>query len=456
MNEFSKKLKQEALTIKLSQNEKQHMRMVLYEAMKGARFAPAPVSKIKYTRVRSTYVWFSPRFALPVAAVLILGMGSGTAFAAQGSLPGDALYTIKVNVTEPALGALAMSDSAKAQWNAKVAQTRLEEAESLAASGKLDAGTSAQISQSFDEHSIQAQALAQKIDLDDPDTGDDLAAEFDSSLAAHDAILSRIGEESTSSKQFADEVVSHVRQHGTHVALASALSIEDNSGSGQSDASGEAQSFSTMSVRTFAAIAPGASTSSASSSEATSTPLPATTTTPKVKISSKLKKSAASALSDARDAFGSAKRYLDASTTVAVQARLDRISAAVTEATSSTALTAALKDATVLETFLQASKKFHLDFFIKGNNVSRFQDDNSAQNSGSKGDGKGDGTQNNHNASTTIEASTTLQVESGDDHGGNTSSGDTGGKGEDQKGDDNGGGTSGSSGGFFHNLINHL
>ncbi|MDO8548354.1 MAG: DUF5667 domain-containing protein, partial [bacterium] len=236
MNDFFTQLKQEALNTKLSHNEKQAIRLALYDAMKKPL---AVMQEVKVVRaVRSSYVWFSPRFALPVAVFLIVGLGTGTAYASQASVPGDTLYSIKVNITEPALGALAISDGAKAQWHAQVAQTRLEEAETLAASGKLDATTSAELSQDFDEHSNEAQAFAQKVEDESPGSGAELTAQFDSSLVAHEAILTRVGSDSDdSSKRFADDFATQVRKRGS------------NHGSVAIEA---------VSVQTFSAVAPEA------------------------------------------------------------------------------------------------------------------------------------------------------------------------------------------------------
>src|SRR3569832_765032 len=74
---------------------------------------------------------------LTMAFALALFVGIGTSYASEAALPGDPLYAIKVNFTEPIRGALAVSQAAKAQWNAQLVSRRLAEAESLAAEDKL-------------------------------------------------------------------------------------------------------------------------------------------------------------------------------------------------------------------------------------------------------------------------------------------------------------------------------
>jgi hypothetical protein len=175
MNEFFKNLKQEAQHLRLSKNEKQSMRVSLYEAMKQA---PADVQEVRVSRaVRSTYVWFSPRFALPVAVVLVMGLGTGTAFAAQGALPGDMLYPVKINVNEAVEVALAGTPAQKATTEEHIAERRVAEAQTLAAQGRLDATTTQELEDNFDEHASRALAF----------TGEESAATTSVSIKAMSA-----------------------------------------------------------------------------------------------------------------------------------------------------------------------------------------------------------------------------------------------------------------------------
>jgi hypothetical protein len=158
MNEFFKNLKQEALTTKLSQNEKQYLRMSLYDAMKKP---PATVQEVRVVRaVRSSYFWFSPRFAMPVAVLLVIGLGTGTAFAAQGSLPGGILYPVKIHVNEAVEVALANTPEEKAKTEESIADRRVVEAQTLDAQDRLDATTMQELEDNFDEHASRARAFA--------------------------------------------------------------------------------------------------------------------------------------------------------------------------------------------------------------------------------------------------------------------------------------------------------
>lgn len=74
---------------------------------------------------------------VPATLALFLVVGVGTTYAAENALPGDALYTVKLNVNESVKGALALSESSKASWNNERLERRLQEAETLVAAGEL-------------------------------------------------------------------------------------------------------------------------------------------------------------------------------------------------------------------------------------------------------------------------------------------------------------------------------
>lgn len=88
------------------------------------------------------------------AAIILMALllGGGTSYAAQGAVPGDILYPVKVDVNDNVRSALALSDEAKASVQADLLKERLEEAETLAADGKLSASTSAALSARVASH----------------------------------------------------------------------------------------------------------------------------------------------------------------------------------------------------------------------------------------------------------------------------------------------------------------
>lgn len=134
MKKFFKQLKKE----QLSKQEKEIMKNGLYLFMeKNPIASPAneTPSRIDFFAVFKTH----HRFAFVGATlVIILLVMSGTAYAAEESLPGDLLYPIKINVTEKVRTALIKNPERLATWEAKKTERRLEEIEKITARGNFD------------------------------------------------------------------------------------------------------------------------------------------------------------------------------------------------------------------------------------------------------------------------------------------------------------------------------
>ncbi len=145
--------------------------------------------------VRTAYAWmFSMR---PVAAMLVVVVflsTGGISYAAERALPGDTLYTVKTNINEPVKGALAVTASAKAQWAVNVATTRLEEAATLAAEGRLDTDTQTSLKENFDEHANTALAIITQQATTSPDTGASAAVSFEAKLSEYERVLTQVGD----------------------------------------------------------------------------------------------------------------------------------------------------------------------------------------------------------------------------------------------------------------------
>ena len=154
MNKLLKHLQKNTEHIRLSDAEKGAMRARMHEAM-GVSVQPR-ATKSPYTH------WFFMSRSFAFAIVLVVLAGGGTTFAAEGSLPGDLLYPLKVNITERVETALALSPKAKVVVNTKLAQRRIAEVQVLAARGVLDTDTTVQAKEDFDYHTAQVVALTQQ------------------------------------------------------------------------------------------------------------------------------------------------------------------------------------------------------------------------------------------------------------------------------------------------------
>ena len=194
-----KKLKEEGLKIRMSDAEKSAMRFSIF---KGG-FSPARQRGVALDI--SPYAILFRRSFVPLLAVIIL-LGAGTASAAQGSIPGDILYTVKISVNEKIESALARGPSAKAAVYTRFAERRLEEAQQLAARGALDSRKEADLETRFAAHALLAQEFAQEADAEDPGTAAEVKIKLTASADARGKVLAQIGEDSKS-----DETKRHSR-----------------------------------------------------------------------------------------------------------------------------------------------------------------------------------------------------------------------------------------------------
>lgn len=134
----------------------------------------------------------SKRKYIPIAIVLGLLLSGTASYAAEGALPGDLLYPIKVSVNEKVVSALAVSAESKATLEAKFAERRLSEATNLAAENKLTADNSAKLSSDFAKHADEAVAETEKLEKKNPAVAIGLASNFESNLVAHEALLAGV------------------------------------------------------------------------------------------------------------------------------------------------------------------------------------------------------------------------------------------------------------------------
>jgi hypothetical protein len=313
-------LKNESSKLRLTPQEKTAMKARIFGVPSPATLAPKQSPYFIFA-----YQFMQARVLAPLAVLLVVFAGAGTAAAAQGALPGDALYPVKVSVNEAVEVALATTPVARAQVQAKLAQRRVEEAEVLAAQGELTASTSAELAVNFETHAQAAVQLSDDVAKIDPDTGASLKADLDSSLAAHSAILATLGQDTAASSDGAG---------GPQGITSRVLARAD---AGRTLKAAKAMAFSAiapaakMMAQPVMFSAKMATGDSSTTQEGASTT--ATTTPPadpqKEEAIAKLRARAQSAIVYARANFNDTKDDIDASTSEQVSDELSDIDAAM-------------------------------------------------------------------------------------------------------------------------------
>lgn len=156
MNNFFEQLKKEGQRIRMSDAEKARIRANLYASM----HIPKPTSP--YFSYFTISALLNLRAAVAFVLVFVL-VGSSSAYAAEGALPGDVLYPIKVSVNETVALVLANTPEKKLETEARLAARRIAEAKMLDAEGRLDVATAEEIEKNFDIHAERALALADAV-----------------------------------------------------------------------------------------------------------------------------------------------------------------------------------------------------------------------------------------------------------------------------------------------------
>jgi len=187
-NKFKKGI-DELKNLSLSENEKNTIRHNL--SMYADFNLPAKKSPFNIFSISSNKRLLS----LIASSLVVLLTCSGVAFASENSLPGDILYSVKINITEPIREAMATTPLKKAIVHAKLAERRLSEAEKLFNEGKLSTSTTENIKKDFEKHAAKfteynKESAGKNNDVDV--NSDDNQRDFDKKLSNHSAILSKI------------------------------------------------------------------------------------------------------------------------------------------------------------------------------------------------------------------------------------------------------------------------
>jgi hypothetical protein len=153
----------------------------------------APPAQSRPARQPRRIFILRPAYAIAsLAMVLTLAFGTGAAYAAESTLPGDALYPVKLGLEEARL-ALSLTVAGDASLAASFADRRLAEIETLTARGRwVDAGRALGAYPTFVDELVRLEAQI---------TDADKAARIEAQLARHLEVLERVRGQAPESAQ---------------------------------------------------------------------------------------------------------------------------------------------------------------------------------------------------------------------------------------------------------------
>lgn len=190
MEHIVKQIKKGAKHTRLTAMEKAEMRNVLVRHVKAN---PVSNDVLLARGIPSSFFNINNFRNKKGISILVIGgllMGGTVSFAAESTVPGDALFNVKVYVNENVRGAVAVTSKAKAEWEVKLVERRLEEVEKLAMTPDVPPEVQQIAEQNLEHYSERVKNRIEKFD-DDEDDEDaiEVASNLSEVFNAHEQVL---------------------------------------------------------------------------------------------------------------------------------------------------------------------------------------------------------------------------------------------------------------------------
>lgn len=187
MHDILKQFKKVTREVRLTPDEKAAMRTTLVRFMAAY---PAVHSTVK-PGVLSPYALLGRMRNFKTLSLVSLGglvLGGSVAFAAEGTLPGDLLYPVKTEINERVRGMAALTPQAKAAWEVRQVERRLEEIEKLAARSEVSPAAKELAQNNLERYAERVKdRVASFEDRKDVDGATATTEQFAKVLRAHEA-----------------------------------------------------------------------------------------------------------------------------------------------------------------------------------------------------------------------------------------------------------------------------
>ncbi len=168
---------------------------------------------------------FRPALSALSLLVVLSGLGS-VSYAAEISLPGDALYPIKIQITEPLRQLLKTSPETKLSWEIELTNKRLEEARKLIYDDRLDGKAEAELLASIEQTKARLQRAAGKFnDADSSELLDDMDIQLQGLIHGETSIIDSFHEQSSKSD----------KDHESYFGSLSSISVSPDSSDKETD-----------------------------------------------------------------------------------------------------------------------------------------------------------------------------------------------------------------------------
>ena len=128
--------------------------------------------------------------ASTMIALIVIGAGGGTAvYAAEGAMPNDMLYPVKLHVNERIVGALQRTPEDRVNWEATRIERRLREAEHIAQHKELSLVHQQNMQRHLEERMNHLDEVLQRVPEEHRER---ITEKIDEQLKRHEAFLSQV------------------------------------------------------------------------------------------------------------------------------------------------------------------------------------------------------------------------------------------------------------------------
>ncbi len=162
-----------------------------------------------------------------ILIIALLFGGVGVSVVADGSLPGDVLYSVKTGVNENVKLALTLGNESKGILRGELASERLREAEQLISESKLTAELAAEIKANFEKQALKITEISQKLVSKNKNKSvTEINSNFEAKLRAHERILSQL---QVSDPEVQGEISAFLELARNNISVANSASVEAES-----------------------------------------------------------------------------------------------------------------------------------------------------------------------------------------------------------------------------------
>lgn len=234
---FFRKLKKAKAEIKLDAKKKETIRSNIIYFIEASEVGKETGVFGKAVSTPGIFWRFIKPTPIAVVILLVLAAGGGISLAAENSLPGDVLYPVKI-FSEETRGFLIFTPEARADWEVKLTERRLEEMTRLAAKSRLSEAAAGELGNKFETAAGRAKTKIEEIQTTGKlQEASNAFARFEALLRANEKILNFLGEESFENNKRIKElqkrvgvVLENVGEAGEELELKIVSAAQENPG----------------------------------------------------------------------------------------------------------------------------------------------------------------------------------------------------------------------------------